>query len=114
MAERTSPRVIAAQVANGSLFTWAITCLLAVCVHLLGDKPWGDAFQIGTFFAIVLLIAYGAVGLGGGMMTIPPGVFRGGWVARRERVTDNPGGLTPLGLALFVVPQLVVMAILLD
>lgn len=31
-------------------------------------------------------------------------------VEHRERVADDPGGLTPLGLALFVVPQLVGVA----
>ena len=105
--------MIAAQVVTGSVGTWVVTGVFMVCVHFFGDKAWGSAFQIATFFSIVLLLAYGAVGLGGGMMVIPPGIFRGGWVARRERVTDDPGGLTPLGLALFVVPQLLLAAILL-
>jgi hypothetical protein len=113
MASRTRPRILVRQVVVGSLATWSFTALLSVLIHFFGDKPWGEALQIATFFGIVLLLAYGAVGLGGGMMVIPPGVFRSGWVARRERVTDDPGGLTPLGLALFVVPQLALIAVLL-
>ena len=110
---RTRPKVFLSQIAFGSIVAWVIVGLLALCIHFFGDKAWSDACQAGIFFGIVLLLGYGAVGLGGGMMVIPPGVFRGGWVQRRERVTDKPGGLTPLGLALFVIPQLVLVAVLL-
>jgi hypothetical protein len=113
MPSRTRPGIVVAQVLTGSIVTWAVTGLLTASIHLFGDRPWASALQISTFFVIVLVLGYAAVGLGGGVVAIPSTVFRRMAVTRRDRVEDDPGGLTPLGLALFVIPQLVVAAALL-
>jgi hypothetical protein len=106
--------VVAAQVAVGSAVTWIFDGLLTTSIHLFGGRPWASALQISTFFVILLVVGYAAVGIGGGVVAIPSAIFRRMAVSRRDRVDDNPGGLTPLGLALFVVPQLAIIATLVE
>jgi hypothetical protein len=113
MPSRTKPGVVVAQVLSGSAMTWLGVAALATSIHLFGDKQWRSALQISIFFVIVLVLGYAAVGLGSGTIVEPTAIFKRLFVSRRERVTDDPGGLTPLGLALFIMPQLVVVAVLL-
>lgn len=113
MPSRTKPGVVMAQVITGSVITWVITGVLSASIHFLGDRQWRSSLQTGIFFVIVLMLGYAAVGLGSGTIVEPTAIFKRLFVSRRERVTDDPGGLTPLGLALLVIPQLVVVAVLL-
>lgn len=105
--------MIVRQVLAGSILTWVLNGLLMVCIHFFGDRPWGDALQVACWFVAIFVLFYGAVGLGGGIVAIPSQVFRMLATSHRDRVTDDPGGLTPLGLALFVIPQLIAVAALL-
>ena len=107
-------RAIVTHLVVGSVVAWVLTGLLTACIHLFGDRGWGEALQLGCLFMTLLMLGYGAVGLGGGVVPIPSEVFRTFASERRTRVEDDPGALTPLGLALFVIPQLVLFAALFD
>lgn len=110
----TRLRVVVRHALVGSVLTWTATGITTLCIHFFVGRGWASALQVACWVMIVLSLAYGAVGLGGGVIALPTRVFRSFQSESRERVTDDPGGLTPLGLALFVVPQLFLVAALIE
>lgn len=111
MRGRTSARLIVRQALVGSLLAWCGVGIAALCIHFFGGRSWPEAVHFAADAVILLTIGYGAVGLGGGNVVVPSRVFGRVSVEKRDRVTDNPGGLTPLGVALVILPQLVALAV---
>jgi hypothetical protein len=74
-----------------------------------GLDPAG-AFVRGAFVAAVFLFAVGVFSLGGYNVLTPTFGGRYAKVAMAERAEGEPGQLTLLGVSLFVIPQLVIAA----
>jgi hypothetical protein len=97
-----------------SVAAWAVAVGVGYVLALVRDWSFSDGAVVSALGVGVAALAYGGVGLGGGGVHMSPGPT-GGRVRvdpRRERVSGDSGTLTPLGLALFIAPQMFLFAAL--
>lgn len=100
------------QLLRWSILGWLLTLALSGFYFVVSDRGFTDALFGGALFASVALLGIGAMSLGGGGMSwMDPS----GGARRREldRWDEEGALLTPFGVSLLVIPQLLGVAYLL-
>ena len=131
-APGTSLAFVAAQVVGYSLLAWTLTALLTLALVTLGHRTFVDGLRLSAWLMVIFVLVGGAVGAAGGPIPLSPGAATGllrplGNLSRTPDILIRPfrtrteevgqerrNGLTALGLALVIVPQLVLVATLLE
>ena len=116
---RISVALVVEQFVGLSLLAWAGAGVLTLGLVLWG-RPAGDAFRIAVLLVGLLVLVGGAAALAGG--PIPLDRLAGFWAARSaegRRLWRThtghapgalvPGGLTPLGTAILVAAELLIV-----
>lgn len=103
------------QIAQASLVSWAAALVVALLLRWTLGVSLTGALARAAFVVGVLLFGAGAASIGGGVVaTRPLGPMHHWWKpVRRDDVPRLPDPLTPLGVALFVGPQLISVGVLL-
>jgi hypothetical protein len=118
-------RTVATQAVGFSLVAWALTGLLALVFVAFSDRAFAESARISAAITTALVLAFGLVGtqrgpiplgLGGepglvrtlGPMSLPQDSMLRPFRTRSREVHETEhNGLTSLGIALVLVPQLV-------
>lgn len=124
-------RTVAVQVVGYSVLAWALAAVLGLAIAAWPDRSYLDGLRISAAIVAVAIIGFGLVGLqrgpvaaggwpGGdvtrlirpfGMISRPSDSFLRPLRTRTRSVgEDEHNGLTALGVALVVAPQLIVLA----
>jgi hypothetical protein len=100
--------VVVWQVFVCSAIAWAIAGLLTLLVWGLGDQDGSFAFALACVLTGIAVLTFGAFSLMSGGIADDSDMlaWAGAPVFTRGREQGTPGGLTTLGAAMFVAPQL--------
>jgi hypothetical protein len=114
-----SPRrrlsVVVWQIVVFSAIAWATASLLTLLMWGVGDQDARYAFSVSCVITGIVVLTFGAFSLMSGGIADRSGMlaWAGAPVFTRGREQGTPGGLTTLGAALFVAPQLLIPGLVL-